>query len=231
MALMGGGAAAIWHNVRPEIEDDYNHWHCHEHVLERVGIPGFLRGRRCVAIDGEPRFFHFYETESLATLTSKPYLNRLDDPTPRTRRIGPEIRDNNRTLAEVVASFGHGLGAAILTLRLATAEGQGERLEGWLSNEILPDLVGRLGIVGAHLLRGDRQASETGTEEKALRETADEIADRVLLVEAIEPHFLEALRHAELSETALQAAGASHCTTGLYRLHFSLASDEIENQD
>ncbi len=227
MALMGRGAAAIWHNVRPEVEDDYNHWHCHEHVLERVSIPGFLRGRRYVAIDGEPRFFHFYETETLATLTSRPYLDRLDHPTPWTRRIGPEIRDNNRTLAEVVASFGHGLGAAILTARLSTGEGRGERLRGWLVDEVLPGLVGRPGIVGAHLLLGDAEASEMGTEEKALREEADAIADRVLLVEAIEPRFLEALRLAELSEASLGAAGASACTIGLYRLHFTLASDEL----
>lgn len=231
MALMGRGAAAIWHNVRPEIEDDYNHWHCHEHVLERVSIPGFLRGRRYLAIDGEPRFFHFYETESLATLTSKPYLDRLDNPTPWTRRIGPEIRDNNRTLSEVVASFGHGLGAAILTARLSTGEGQGGRLEGWLVDAVLPGLVTRPGVVGAHLLRGDRAASETGTEEKALRETADEIADRVLLVEAIEPRFLEALRLAELSEASLSAEGASACTIGLYRLHFVLSCQEIGEVD
>ena len=67
MPLLGEGVAAIWHNVAPEVQDDYNHWHCYEHVPERVSIKGFLRGRRYVAIEGEPEFFHFYETETVAT--------------------------------------------------------------------------------------------------------------------------------------------------------------------
>jgi hypothetical protein len=104
-------------------------------------------------------------------------------------------------------------------------------LEGWLVGELLPELVTRSGLVGAHLLQGDRGASETQTEEKAMRETADEIADKVLLVEAIEPEFLEALRRAELSEAQLASAGARHAAIGLYRLHFLLASDELATTD
>ena len=74
MPLLGNGVAAIWHDIDAQSEPDYHHWHCHEHIPERVGIEGFLRGRRYVSVegglDGLPAFFHFYETESLATLTS-----------------------------------------------------------------------------------------------------------------------------------------------------------------
>ncbi|MGH6904724.1 MAG: hypothetical protein ACREIR_18510 [Geminicoccaceae bacterium] len=54
MALLGKGALAIWHDPAPEIESDYNEWHSKEHMYERVGVPGFLRGQRGVAIAGAP---------------------------------------------------------------------------------------------------------------------------------------------------------------------------------
>ena len=46
MPLLGHGVAAIWHDISDEAAPDYHHWHCHEHIPERVGIDGFLRGRR-----------------------------------------------------------------------------------------------------------------------------------------------------------------------------------------
>ena len=118
MPLLGKGVAAIWHNVAPDIQPDYNHWHCSEHMLERVGIEGFLRGRRYDAINGRPQFFHFYETTTPAVLTSPAYMQRLNNPTPWTQRIGPHIKNNNRTLSQVVHSVGCGVGAAILTIRM-----------------------------------------------------------------------------------------------------------------
>lgn len=228
MPFLGKGVAAIWHNVEAAVRSDYNDWHCHEHMRERVSIPGFLRGRRYVAIEAERQFFHFYETESLATLTSDAYLARLNDPTPWTRRIGPAIRDNNRTLSTVAASHGVGGGAAILTLRLAAADGGDARLSAWLGHELAPSLAGRSGIVGAHLLQGDKQSSQVQTAEKAMRDKADEVADWVYLVEAIEPEFLAPLRQDELADASLSAHGAAGVTAGLYRLHYTLDAVELE---
>ena len=228
MALLGNGVAAIWHNVAPEAEADYDHWHCHEHMAERVAIPGFLRGRRYVAVAAERKFFHFYETETLASLMSKAYLDRLNNPTPWTQRIVPSIHDNNRTLCNVVSTQGKGGGAAILTCRFSPAEGHEKSFTGWLVEEVFPALASGPGIVGAHLLSGDREASQTETEEKALREHADEIADWVFLIEAIEPSYLEALVENQLSDAALEAQGARNVTLGLYRFHYELSSHELQ---
>jgi hypothetical protein len=227
MPLLGKGVAAIWHNVDAAVEADYNHWHCHEHMAERLSIPGFLRGRRYVAIEAERKFFHFYETADRATLTSPAYLGRLNAPTPWTRRIGPSIRDNNRTLAEVAASLGVGGGAAILTLRLGAEVGAADRLSAYLGGELAPALVQGPGVVGAHLLRGDRTASQVQSAEKAMRAKADEVADWVYLVEAIEPEFLTALRREALSDAALAARGSTAVVAGLYRLHYTLDAREL----
>ena len=229
MPLLGKGVAAIWHNVPQEVQADYNHWHVHEHMPERVGIAGFRRGRRYVALRGEPQFFHFYETDSLATLTSQPYLDRLNAPTAWTRRVGPSLRDNNRSLCAVATSMGLGGGAAILTGRLVANAGLEDRFVAWLTHDILPALIARPGIVGAHLLRGDHLSSAARTEEKAMRGQPDAVADWVMLVEGIEGETLDLL-HPEgmLSQQAFKAHGAVATTLGTYRLHYTLSAEDLQ---
>ena len=65
MPLLGSGVLAIWNGVAPGYEAEFVEWHVKEHIPERVGVPGFLRGRRYVAVDGAPAYFNFYETENL----------------------------------------------------------------------------------------------------------------------------------------------------------------------
>ena len=77
MSLLGKAAVAIWHAVPPETRSDYYEWHNREHMAERVGIPGFLRGRRYVALHGQPEFFTLYEAQSLDALTGPDYTARL----------------------------------------------------------------------------------------------------------------------------------------------------------
>lgn len=228
MPLLGKGVAAIWHNVDREVQDDYNHWHCYEHVPERVNIQGFLRGRRYVAINGTPEFFHFYETEKVKTLTSRAYLDRLNNPTPWTRRVGPTLKDNNRTLSEVISSHGIGIGSAILTARLNAADNREEEFFKWVSEKIFPDLITKPGIVAAHLIKGDHSASETQTEEKAMRENPDQIADWILFIEGIEVGPLNNLWHGGIfSENSLIDHGAKTADIGTYRLHFALSSEDL----
>ena len=64
MSLAGKGVVAIWHDLLPEAKDDFYEWHNREHMPERVGIPGFRRGRRYIAISGAPEFFNLYEAEN-----------------------------------------------------------------------------------------------------------------------------------------------------------------------
>jgi len=50
-------------------------------VIVGYAVPGFLFGRRHQAISGSAGYFNFYVVESPEVLTSKPYLERLDNPT------------------------------------------------------------------------------------------------------------------------------------------------------
>jgi len=228
MPLLGKGVAAIWHNVAPDIQSDYNHWHCSEHMLERVGIDGFLRGRRYDAINGKPQFFHFYETTTLAVLTSPAYMQRLNNPTPWTQRIGPNIENNNRTLSQVVHSVGCGVGAAILTIRMVAKHDREIDFFRWVSQELFPFINKEPGVVAAYLLKGDKQASETETEEKAMREKPDEVTDWIIFIESIdEKTLLQIWDNKYASEEALIKNGAYSASIGTYKLHFSLSSEDL----
>jgi hypothetical protein len=46
MALLGDAAITMWADFAPEIVPELGDWHTHEHMPERLGIPGFLRGTR-----------------------------------------------------------------------------------------------------------------------------------------------------------------------------------------
>ena len=50
MSFLGKAILAFWADVDASGEADYNDWHTREHMPERCGVPGFLRGRRYVAV-------------------------------------------------------------------------------------------------------------------------------------------------------------------------------------
>ena len=52
MALKGRAFMAVWHDIASTREAEYNTWHTRQHMPERLGVPGFLVGRRYV--DHEP---------------------------------------------------------------------------------------------------------------------------------------------------------------------------------
>src|SRR6185436_6393906 len=67
MALIGQGVLIIWHAMTPEGDLEMIRWHDREHVAERVGIPGFRRGRRYDTPAGTREYLDIYETESFET--------------------------------------------------------------------------------------------------------------------------------------------------------------------
>ena len=220
MALLGKAALVIWHDPEPEAESDYNEWHSKEHMFERVSVPGFRRGQRAVALSGAPKYFNLYEVDDIATLESKAYLDRLNQPTPWTRRVVPRMHNNSRTLCRVTATFGAGGVPALWTMiLLSPGAGRADELRIWLADHVLPKLAERPGVLGAHLLEGERSASGTDTAEKRLRSGATEFVDWVILVGGYEGDALAGVRSDILSEENLAQGGApSSRVRGIYQL-------------
>ena len=116
------GILAIWNDCRAGREAEFEAWFQGEHLLERLAVPGFLFGRRHQAISGACGYFNFYVVEQPAVLTSKPYLERLDHPTPMTRKVMSEIFINmNRTICHRTLRRGAFRGAYAVTARFDVA--------------------------------------------------------------------------------------------------------------
>ena len=116
------GILAIWNDVRPGQEAAFDAWFQSEHLLERLGVPGFKFVRRHEALVGAPRYFNFYIVDNPDVLTSKPYLERLDNPTPMTKKIMSEAFINmNRTVCHRAPRRGNFSGAFAVTVRFNDA--------------------------------------------------------------------------------------------------------------
>jgi hypothetical protein len=116
------GILAIWNDCRAGHEAEFEDWFQGEHLIERLAVPGFLYGRRHQAISGESGYFNFYLTQSPDVLMSKAYLERLDNPTPMTKKIMSEVFINmNRTVCRRTARRGGFRGAYAVTVRFNQA--------------------------------------------------------------------------------------------------------------
>lgn len=112
------GILAIWNDCCAGRKAEFEAWFQGEHLQERLAVPGFLFGRRHVAISGTAGYFNFYVVESPAVLTSQAYLDRLDNPTPMTKKIMSDVFLNmNRTLCRRTLRRGGFRGAYAVTAR------------------------------------------------------------------------------------------------------------------
>jgi hypothetical protein len=216
MSLAGLGAVAIWHDLAPEAKDDFYEWHNREHMPERAGIPGFLRGRRYRAIEGAPEFFNLYEAANAEVLAGADYLERLNAPSDWTQRVVPSFRNVARSICRVVYSEGVGSGGIMLTQRFEVEPPARERTLAALRERSLPPLVARRGIAGVHLCLADEAASRIDTAEKKARADTTRIPTWILLIEGSTLEDVKAAGRAIATEVATEVAMAVATTPGAH---------------
>ena len=86
----GTGLLMVWADVPADKEPEFNRWYNEEHLAERLAIPGFLSGARYEAVKGGPKHLAVYELENAAVLESAAYKKVSANPTPWTKRTGPQ---------------------------------------------------------------------------------------------------------------------------------------------
>lgn len=204
--------------------EEHDRWHTHEHLPERLSIPGFRRGTRWIATGGSPRYMVVYEVESLATLASEAYLARLNNPTPWTTKMMPHYRGMTRGLCAVVASFGFGQGGTAALIRFSPEASRSTSLVNWLTGEALPAIAQRAGLGSAHLLRGAQAASMTN--EQRIR-GADRGVDHAIIVTGYEGNAVEARAMELCGQGGLPDRGAGDVNCATYQCSYSLASSEL----
>jgi hypothetical protein len=216
------GLLAVWMNVTPGAQADFDAWYTCEHIPERVGVPGFLNGNRYEALRGTPRFLAVYDTASPAVLTSAPYLARLDDPTPWTRRVMPNFRDTVRAVARTVAEAGRGTGGTLRTYRIEPAEGRRTALREALAGPVLDALAREPGVLRVRFCEAEDDTPRAETAETAMR-GPDRSVSLMLLVDGLHPEVLATACDRTLPEERLAGLGAQPpVEVGDYRLQFSL---------
>jgi hypothetical protein len=222
MSLAGLGAVCIWHDLLPEARDDFHQWHNREHMPERVGIPGFRRGRRYVAIAGTPEYFNLYEADSAEVLGGQDYVNRLNAPTEWTRQVVPSFRNVSRSICRVVYTHGVGQGAFMLTLRFDVAQSDRSRVVKALRQRLLPPLCDNKGIAGVHLCLADESISKVETAEKKARADTTQVPTWIILIEGNSSADVQAAG-AALSQDLqpLLSAADVPILTSVYQLEFS----------
>ena len=225
MPLLGQAAMLLLFDVVQDAIPEHDEWHTHEHLPERLSIPGFVRGTRWVAPDGAPRYFVLYEVEQLATMTSDAYLERLNNPSPWTSKMMPNYRGMKRGFCSVTGSFGFGMGHRGQLIRFSPATEAESALRKWLLKDILPRLPSRPGIGSAHLFEG--ALTPPMTSEQAIR-GADAGIDWALLVTGYSQEALASLVQVDLGNAQLERHGATGVLGAIYRMEYSIVHREIE---
>lgn len=220
--MANDGILAIWHDVGAEVGDDYERWYFREHLPERVGVPGFVSGRRYEAVSGRPRFLTCYEGRNPEVFVSKPYYDRLNDPTPWTTEVLRHFRDTSRTVCRRTWEAGDVRGAWAVAIRIdRSGEGAAEARDALAGRVAALEERGRAWVEDWRVLRAElwrREAlpSPAPTAEAKLRAAPDRFIEGALLA-----HFA---REGDARSVAEEGADAAGGEAGVYRLLCELRS-------
>jgi len=190
------GLLAVWNDIAAEDEAEFNAWYVEEHVPERLGVPGILNARRYRDAAAPHSYAAIYDIESVAALASPAYLERLANPTPRTRAIMPRFRNMTRAVCAIAADFGplRTPGAVLATLEL----------EGAAGDDVLRVLEANAGAGRLRLAIPDAETTRVPNPEAKMRGAPDRLPAPFVLLEG---HDEAEVRKA--AEELAQALGAS----------------------
>ncbi len=217
------GILAIWHDMVPEHEQAVNDWYNHEHHRERMEMPGFFSARRHVALQGEPKYFVFYETTDPSVLDSETYLAGVNNPSPWTQRSMPHYRNTNRLVCTRQAYLGVGHGACVMTLRFATSNPAGMASNAEMQKRT-EALLQEPGIASLQIWQLDAARTHLPTKEKEIRGEPDGAADGVILLTGNYPEQVRAAaqKHLDAQELVNAELFDKAPDVGLYQLIFTM---------
>ena len=103
-----GAVLALWNDVTPDVDAEYNAWHAGEHVPERLTVPGMLWGRRYrrACNSAAPRYLTLYGMRDAQVLESDAYRLLLSRPTPTSAHMRPHLCNLSRWVCDVREAHG-----------------------------------------------------------------------------------------------------------------------------
>ena len=221
MGLAGKALVAIWNDIAAEMREDFFEWHPREHMVERLGIPGFLRGRRYAALEADVEFLTLYEVADTDVLLSEVYMHRVANPTPWSAKTLPSFRNNVRGACRVHFTDGVAMGGFLCTVRLQAEAGRETALIDALTSKLMPLLCERPRITGAHFVENDVSLTAGNAGQQRGRVIA--LPHLVVLVEGSTAEGVRAAVREVLPASVLVSLGAkAEITSGLYQLEYSI---------
>lgn len=219
----GQAQLAIWSDIEPEQETDYLHWLTREHVLERVGVDGFMSGRVFRSeVAGKCRFFITYELVEAGVLAGPSYLARLNTPTPWSQRTMPILQNFARGGGPVVARAGLGCGSVVVPLRIDL--GAAGLLDEASQRALVERIAGLDAVAQVWLMQVDAAATGVPIKEKSMRRSVEGAFDGVLVIEALHETAAQAVREQVLhSELAAATLPDRHVFAACFQLDRRLA--------
>ena len=223
--MLGDAALAMWWDMAPDTCEEFEHWHSHEHFVERLALPGFQRASRWAEAAGGEGFFVLYELSTYEALVSPQYQARLNAPCEWSRKMMPHHRRMVRSQCRVLESRGGAVAGQALTVRLSPLTGAEEALRDYL-DALVQQLPARPGVTGAHLLCTETPAIAPTTEQR-IRGNADLAADWIFIANGYDAQALQRLADSELATAALEGAGAARgAIVGTYGLRLSMVAGD-----
>ena len=218
--LAGTGLVIIWNGIRADKREDFMEWHPRQHMVERLSIPGFERGRRCIALDGTTEFLTVYELTTPDVLLTDVYRQRLANPTEWSTATLPAFTDNTRGACRLLFSEGVAMGGFMLTLRFGAQAGRERELVDNV-RALMPRISTLPRITGAHFAQND--LSLTGGNAGNQRGRVIMLPDLVVMIEGSDAKTVAATGEALASDDTLRGMGAADVARGLYQLEYSIS--------
>lgn len=190
-------------NFEPQHQQAYRQWHNAEHIPERVGIPGFLLGRRYLHTKDATRFLMCYDTLGEQVLVSDAYLKALNSPTPWTRQALTWFRNPDRNVYTLLSASGPPAPTPVLAVARFDA--------GSLHTRELPEGVSRLALYSL-----DGAGSSVRTQEAGIHGARSAMDGGLLWLECSDVHLLNQPDRRQ----ALQAWASALPLQGLQPLQF-----------
>lgn len=214
------GTMLLLFDVAEHAVAEHDDWHTHEHMPERLAIPGFLRGTRWTRTSTGPRYCVLYEVDSPAVLDSAAYRERLDNPTPWTAKVMPHYLGMRRTLCEVTSGDGEGMGSACVVVTFAPAQDRVDELRQWLADTLAP-LANRRGLAAWRWLENALPAAMT--REQSIR-GRDSAIHSALWLTGYDYDSVTSLAETELGARRMSEHGAVAVDHAVFGLAYSLTA-------
>ncbi|HZW22375.1 hypothetical protein [Noviherbaspirillum sp.] len=177
------GVLFVLNDVPKGMDEEFTRWYHQEHLTERLALPGFVRARRYRSVEGQPNYMVVYDCESVETLASAPYLERLAHPSPWTQKIMRHFLNMERSACGETWAAGEGTGGAAIVTHCKPIQGREDDARRFIREELGPRLMQNTCIVRIALWETDAGVTGAPSMERELRPGKDALADWVLFIE------------------------------------------------